>query len=179
VEVLLDMTQFHYIGSQEFTAGGQALEQPSYPDGGSRIGRCLDHILQFTVVYLHSEGNFQISVSGKQTEVRYSGYRRQSFSSEAQRTNVDDVVNIANLAGGVAFEGQHGVIRFHAHTVVDHLDEVFPPILHYYRDGIRSGIDTVFHQLFYYRSRAFYHFARSDFITDIFRKDIDLRHISI
>ena len=61
-------------------------------------------------------------VSSRKRRDRSDG--RQRLAAESQRGDGQQVFGIADLRGGVALEGQHGVVAHHAAAVVGDLDEL-------------------------------------------------------
>jgi hypothetical protein len=76
----------------------------------------------------------------------------------------------------VALEGEQGIVAHHTATVIGDLDELFAASLDLKSDASGACIKRIFEQLFYDRGGTFYDFAGSDFVGDMFRKNVDAAH---
>ena len=101
---------------------------------------------------------------------------RQRLAAKAQSRNVQQVVGVANLRGGVALEGQHGVVAHHAAAVVGHLDELLAAGLNVDADAARARIQRVLQQLLDHRRRTLHHLAGGDLVGYIFGENVDAAH---
>src|SRR5437773_1158128 len=72
----------------------------------------------------------------------------QGLAAEAQRGDAEEFVGAAQLAGGVAGEGQRQVVGGDAAAVVGHADRVGAAALDLEVDAGAAGVDGVFQEFF-------------------------------
>ena len=102
--------------------------------------------------------------------------RGQRLSAKAQGGDVQQVVGIADLRGGVALEGQHGVVAHHAAAVVDDLDQLLASRLDVHANAVGAGIERVLQQLLHHRGGALDHLAGGDLVGYVFGENVDAAH---
>ena len=66
----------------------------------------------------------------------------------------------------MALQGQNGIGRTHARSVVAHADELFAAVFDVDSDAARSGVEGVFDQFLDRVGRTFDDFARRDLVGD-------------
>jgi hypothetical protein len=72
---------------------------------------------------------------------------RECLASEAERCDAADVFGLADLARGVALDGQQGVFAVHPTAVIGHRYPLFPALLDGDPHARRTGVEAVFDQL--------------------------------
>ncbi len=113
---------------------------------------------------------------GLQAQAADGGDRRQRLAAKAEGRDGQQVVGIADLRGGVALEGQHGVVAHHAATVIGDLDELLAAGFDVHTDAPRARIQRVLQQLLDHRGRALHHLAGGDLVGYIFGENVDAAH---
>ena len=88
----------------------------------------------------------------------------QSLPPKSQRGNLQQILHLLDLAGGMAEKSQPDLILGNAVSIVRHPDKGNASFfdLHGYRRS--SGVNGVLHQLLYHRSRPLHHLAGRYFI---------------
>ena len=92
----------------------------------------------------------------------HGGDAGQRLAAEAERADVEKVVEHGQLAGGVALEGQVHLAGRDAAAVVLHADERLSSPLKLDAHARGAGVDGVLQQLLHHGGRALDHFARGD-----------------
>ena len=118
---------------------------------------------------LQREGDAEIPLRrpGEHLHPGHGGDGGQSLSPESQGADGLQVVLRADLAGGVAEEGRLHVAGFHAAAVVGDTDIGHAAVLDLHREGGRSGVDGVFHQLLYHGGGTFHHLAGGNEVGNV------------
>ena len=164
-------------GLEELAPGGDVLEQLAHADGRSAVarGRARRARARERVAFDLDRG---VGVPGGrgQCEAGDAGDRRQCLAAEAQGADLREIVEAADLRGGVALEGQQGVVVPHPRAVVAHLDQLFPAVLEDDVDDRCSGVDGILDELFDDRGRALHDLAGSDLVDEIGREEMDAGH---
>ena len=80
-----------------------------------------------------------------------------------ERRDREQVFDVAQFAGGVALEGQQGVVAQHAAAVVDDADQAASAGFDLDAQLGRPGVERILEQFFDDRSRPLHHLARRRF----------------
>src|ERR1019366_1616009 len=104
------------------------------------------------------------------------GNGRQGFAAEPQGGNRKQILDVAQLAGGVALEGQQRIVAQHAAAIVDDADQPAAAGFHFHAHFHRAGVEGVFEQLLDHRGGTLHHFSGGDFVGDLVGKDADAAH---
>ena len=114
---------------------------------------------------------------------RVSSSRRETEAMEGsasprkpERGDGEQVLDVAQFAGGVAFEGQQRVVAQHAAAIVHDADQPAAAGFDFHPQIGRAGIQRVFEQFLDDRCRPFHHFARGDLVGDLVGKNADAAH---
>ncbi len=113
---------------------------------------------------------------GEQVDAADGGNGGQSLAPEAHGADGGQVLCRAQLAGGVALEGQGGVRGAHATAVVGDPQKGHAPVPDLHRNLGGPGVHGVFQQLFYDAGGPLHHLARGDEVGDMGGKLDDFRH---
>ena len=105
-------------------------------------------------LYLDEGTGLVFGSAGGHLHLGYGAYRSQSFSAETHGAKREEILRLAYLTGGMAFEGQTGVHLAHADTVIDHLQQRATRIANDDLNAFGFGIQAVLHQLFQARGGA-------------------------
>src|SRR5204863_4815383 len=100
----------------------------------------------------------------------------QRLAAEAEGVHAGQVVEGADLRGGVALDGQKSVVVRHAAAVVADFDQLAPAVLEDDVDGDCAGVDGVLDQLFDHRGRTLHHLAGRDLVDEFRGKNLDGGH---
>ncbi len=113
---------------------------------------------------LHLPGLVLAPVARGQGEARNRADRGQGFAAKAQAGDTFQFVQVVDLAGGVARQGQRQVVRRDAMAVVADTQQLDPALLHLDVDTPSTRVQAVLQQLLGHRGRPFDHLAGSDLV---------------
>lgn len=102
----------------------------------------------------------------------HGGDARQGLSSETEKADALELLQRADLAGGMPRHGQRKIVEGDALTVVLHHDPNLPPLGEGNPDVLRPRVEGVLHGLLHHGQRAFHHFSRGDAREDGLRKRV-------
>ena len=88
-----------------------------------------------------------------------------------------EVLEAAELAGGVPLQRQPGVLRPHPRAVVRHADEAEAALLRLDGDGPGARVERVLHQLLHDRGGPLHDLAGGDLVDEPGGQDLDARHV--
>ena len=171
-----DVRQFGLLGAQEFLARGNVVEQVADGDGGAAAQR------RFFAAQHLAAGDFDARAGGLfggagfEQQPRDGGDGRQRLAAEAERGDGEQVLDVAQLAGGVALEGQQGVVAQHAAAVVGDADQAAAAGFDLDAQLGGAGVERIFEQLLDHRSGALHHFTGGDLVGDLVGQDADAAH---
>ena len=100
----------------------------------------------------------------------------QRLAAKSERGDREQIFYVAQLAGGVALEGQQRVVAQHAVAVVGDADQAAAACVHFHANLRRARVERVLQQLFYDRGGALHHLSGRDFIRDGVGENADLAH---
>ena len=103
----------------------------------------------------------------------------QGFAAEAEGGDGEEIVGGAELGGGVALEGEQGVVADHAVAVVGDADEFAAAGFDLDADAGGAGVEGVFEELFDDGGGALDDFAGGDLVRHEVGEDADAAHESI
>ena len=172
-----DMRQFGGLGAQEFAAGGDVVEKIADGDDGAAAERGF-----FAAQHL-AAGDFNARAGGlfggagfeQQPGDGRDGGKR--FAAKSEGGDGEQIFDIAQLAGGVALEGQQGVVAEHAAAIVDDADEAAAAGFHFHADVGGAGVEGVFEELLHDGGGPFDHFSSGDFIGDLIGEDANAAQV--
>ena len=101
---------------------------------------------------------------------------RQRLAAKAQRGDREQILHVAQFAGGVALEGQQRVVAQHAAAVVHDADQPAAAGFHLDAQIGRAGVERVFEQFLDDRSGPFHHLAGGDLVGDLVGENADAAH---
>ena len=108
---------------------------------------------------------------GDHRQARNRPYRSQRFPSKTQGMNIEQVLGVIQLAGGMPANRQHQLVRGDAASIIRHSNQAPACLLHLNVNLTRAGINRVFQQLFNHRCWSIHHLAGSDLGCDCFGQD--------
>ena len=119
--------------------------------------------------YLQLRSHLVICSTGGHFHLCHRAYTRQRLTAETHRTQVKQVLRIADLRGRMTFKRQTCVRHRHSRTVVRHLDKRLACIANKHTDTASTRIKRVLNQLFQTRCRALNNLTRSNLIGNTIR----------
>ena len=148
VKFLFDVCELHLVGLEEVSAGGHVEEEVFDGDGGA-VGAGDGRMFLDVGTFDKDEGAHLVGGGlGFELHVRDGRDGGEGLTAEPLGADVEQVVGLAQLRGGVPLEAEARVVKRHAFAVVGHLDERFAGILDDELDLGCAGIHGVFEQLF-------------------------------
>jgi len=167
-EQVVDMREFRALGAEEFPSRRHVVEKIAYLDAGAlRVLRrpCL---AQLATVHFQPEGGVGATLAGRQRHPGHRRHRRQCFAAEAHAGHVLEVVETADLAGGVRGHGKLEFVVGDPAAVIAHADKLGATLLDVDLDAQGAGVKAVLDQLLDHRRGALDDFAGGD-LVDQFR----------
>src|SRR5579859_121969 len=171
-----DVAQFGGFGFQEFAARGDAVEQIGDADGGSQRKTRWFYADQLAAGEFYAGALGVFFGARLQEQAGDSGDGGQGFAAKAERGDGEQVFGGAQLAGGVALEGQQRVVVSHAVAVVEDANHALAAGFDFHANRFRGGIERVFEQLLDYGGGPLNNFARGNAVSDSLRQNTDPAH---
>ena len=171
-----DVRQLGLLGAQKFLARGDVVEEIADRDAGAAAERRLLAAQHLAAGDLDARAGGLLLRARFEQQPRDRRDRRQRLAAKAERRDGEQVLHVAQLAGGVAFEGEQRVVAQHAAAIVDDADEA--PSAGFDLDAQlgRAGVERVFEQLLDDRGRALHDFAGGDLVGDLVGENADAAH---
>ena len=114
--------------------------------------------------------------AGFEREAGDAGDGGKGFAAEPEGGDGEQVVGGAEFGGGVAFEGEEGVVLDHAVAIVGDADELAAAGFDFDADAGGAGVERVFQELFDDGCGAFDDLAGGDLVRHEVREDADAAH---
>jgi hypothetical protein len=170
------MRELGSFGAKKFAAGGGVEEEVTNGDGGAgRAGSIFDG-------ENFASGNFEASAggvvgrAGDEFEAGNGGDGGERLTAEAEGGDGEKIVGGADFGGGVAFEGEEGVIADHAATVVGDADEAAATGFDFDADVGGSGVEGVLEELLNDGGGTVDDLAGGDLVSDLVGENADATH---
>ncbi|MCY1360658.1 hypothetical protein D9M69_472930 [compost metagenome] len=161
----LQVVELGLLGAQELAPRRGVEEQVAhFHRSAHRMGRRLHARLHVAALGLHLPGLLGGFGARGQGQPRHRTDRRQRFAAEAHAHHPLEVVEVADLAGGVALQSQRQVIGGDAGAIVAHLEQLDAALLDIHLDAPRAGVQAVLQQFLGHRGRALDHLAGGDLV---------------
>jgi hypothetical protein len=174
-----DVGELGLLGLEELAAGGGVEEEVVDGNGGADGQACVFDAEDVTAGYLDEGAGGFFGNAGFEEKAGDAGDGWQSFATEAQCGDGEEFVGGAELGGGVALEGEKGVVADHAVAVVGDADELAATGFDFDADAGGCGVEGVFKELFDDGGGAFDDFAGGDLVRHEVGEDTDAAHGSI
>ena len=160
----------------ELAAGRQAAEKMADADIGADRTAAFAHLLHCAILDQHLGAGGGAGLPGLQVEPAHRGNARDGLPPESHRRDPLDVLGRPDLAGGMRFQAEDGVVGIHAATVIGDLDQGFAAVLALHGDPFGTGIDRVLDQFLDNGGRALDHLAGGDAVGDFGWQYMDAAH---
>ncbi|MNZ93855.1 hypothetical protein D3C78_1129460 [compost metagenome] len=159
------MIEFGLLGAQELAPRRGIEEQVAdFHAGADRMRRRLHARLHVAALGFHLPGLLGVGGARGHGQARYRADRSQRLAAEAQAHHPLQVFQLADLAGGVARQGQRQVVGRNAAAIVTYAQELDATLLHFDVDAPGAGIQAVFQEFLDHRGGSFDHLARGDLV---------------
>ena len=177
---LLQVVEFGLLGAQELAPCRRVEKQIThFHRSAHRVSGRLHSRFHFAPLGFHLPGLAGIGGTRGQRQTRDGADRGQRFAAKAQAHDSLEIFQIANLAGGMAGQGQRKVVRRYTAAVVANPQQLDPALLDVHLDTTGAGVQAVLQQLLDHRGRAFDHLASGDLVRQPRAEQLDawrLRH---
>ncbi len=171
-----DVGQLGLIGAQKFLACWDIVKEIAHGYGGARRAWVLIAAQQLAARDFDRGARGFLRRARFQQQARDTGNGRQSFAAEAQRRDGGQILDVAELAGGVALKSQKGVVSKHAAAVVGDANEMAAAAFDVDAQVSGAGIERIFEEFFNYGSWSLYHLAGRNFVRDRIGEDSNFAH---
>ena len=129
-----------------------------------------------TRVPVFGGGRLRVGGAGFEGDAGDGGDGGEGLAAETEGGDGEEVVGGAELGGGVAFEGEEGVVADHAVAVVGDADELAAAGFDVDADAGGAGVEGVFEELFDDGGGALDDLAGGDLVGDLIGEDVDATH---
>jgi len=171
-----DVGQLGRLRAQEFPAGGHVIEEVSHGDHRAAAERGFFAAQHLAAGDLDARAGGLLGGAGFEQQARDRRDRWQRLAAEPERGYREQVLHIAQLAGGMALEGQQRVVPQHAAAVVHHADQPPAARFHFHPQVRRAGVQGVFQKFLDHRRRPLHHFPGGDLVGHLVGKNADAAH---
>ena len=171
-----DVGQLGLLGAQEFSAGGHVIEEVAHGDGGAAAERGFFAAQHLAAGDFDARAGGLLGGAGFEQQARDGCDGGQRLAAEPQGGDREQVLDIAQLAGGMALEGQQRVVAQHAAAVVQHADEPPAARFDFHPQVRRAGVEGVFEKFLDHRRRPLDHFSGGDLVGDLVGKNANAAH---
>ncbi len=160
-------------GLEELAARGHVEEEIAHLD--RRAGRAAARGDAGRAAALDADQGalFGVAAARAQLEAAHRGDAGERLAAEAEAAQVREVVHRGDLAGGVAEDGEAGVVAIHPGAVVGDAEEDGAALLGVDADAAGLGVERVLHELLDHARGPLDDLAGSDLVGQIFRQDVD------
>ncbi|EAU65779.1 conserved hypothetical protein [Stigmatella aurantiaca DW4/3-1] len=173
---LLHVLELRLPPAHELQPRGRVVEEVLHRHHRAHTwGRLLD-VEPCPPLHRHPGAHLRLGLGGVQREARHGGDGRQRLAPETLADEVLQVVQLAQLAGGVTLQAQHRVLAPHAMSVIGHDDALQASPLQRHLDRVGPRIERVLHQLLHHRGGAFHHLTGGDLVDEVVSKSGDAGH---
>src|SRR6185437_11736241 len=166
LQKVIDVRELGALGAHELLARGHVVEQVTHFHAGARRMLRGARGLQLAAVHLDAERGLGIALARGEREARHRGHRRQRLAAEAHAGHVFEVVEAADLAGGVRGHRQRQLVGRDAAAVVAHADQPRAALIDVHLDARGAGVEAVLHQFLDHGRGAFDHLAGGDLVDE-------------
>ena len=167
---LYAVREFGGVGFQELAARGRAVKQLFDFDGGALAPR---HRAQLAGPAVEQIGIIQAASPRQYCAISYGIDSGQRFAAKAHGRHALQVVQVADLAGGVALEGDGQLVAQDALAVVFHADQAHTAGQQPQGDLGGAGVQRVVHQFTHHAGGALYDFTRRNLADKFVREFAD------
>ncbi|VFT25795.1 Uncharacterised protein [Pseudomonas aeruginosa] len=172
----LQMVELGLLGAQELAPRRGVEEQVANLDAGPhRVRRRLYPRLHVTALGFHLPGFAGVGGTRGHGQARYRTDRGQRLATEAEAHHPLQVFQLADLAGGVASQGQRQVVGGDAATVVAHSQQLDAALLDLHINAPGTGVKAVFQEFLGHRGGTLDHLTGGDLVRQPRTQQLDTR----
>ena len=100
----------------------------------------------------------------------------QRLAAKTERRDGEQVFHIAQLAGGVALESQHGIVAQHPAAVIGNPNQSPAAVFDFDTKRFSARVQRIFEQLLDHRRWPLHDLARGDLVGNLVGKNADTAH---
>ena len=163
-ECLPDMRELRRRRAQKLAARRHIEEEIAHGDVGAARSARIAHILDFPAENQNFCARHRFGPVGDHRELRNGRDSRERLAPETHRGDGVEILQCAQFARGMPFDGKQCVVAIHPGAVVADANQTATAIDHLHLDARRAGVDGVFNELFEDGRRAFHDLSRGDLI---------------
>ncbi|EHM54527.1 hypothetical protein HMPREF9080_01238 [Cardiobacterium valvarum F0432] len=171
---LLDVGALGALAFEEFFPRRGVVEKVADFDGGA--GRVCGGADGESQMWTDAPGLFLSFGAAGQGGFGDGGDTRQGLAAKAEGSDVFEVVDVLDFAGGVGGEGEGEVVGVDAAAVVADADEFAAAVFDVDIDVGRAGVNGVFDDFFDHRGGAFDDLAGGDLVDEAVGQLLDAGH---
>ncbi len=169
-----DMPHLGLLAAHEFSPRRRIEKEVTHLDRRSLRRSDLPGFFDATALGVYLPSGLRPGGACAQPQARDRGDRRQRLAAKTERRDGEEIILIAHLAGGMALEGEKGVVLVHAAAVVDNADQALAAAFDLDEDIGGAGIDGILHQFLHHRRRPFDHLAGGNLVAQILRENANV-----
>ncbi|OPZ28388.1 MAG: hypothetical protein BWZ02_01315 [Lentisphaerae bacterium ADurb.BinA184] len=162
--------------AEELAAGGEVEEEVADADVGAGCAAAVADVPQLAAFDEDLGAAEVVGAAGLELEMADGGDAGEGLAAEAEGVDAVDVEGGLDLAGGVGFDAEEGVVAVHAAAVVADLDEAAASLLDADGDAGGAGVDRVLDEFLDDGGGAFDDFAGRDAVGGFRWEDVDEAH---
>ncbi|MNZ74185.1 hypothetical protein D3C78_926280 [compost metagenome] len=175
----LQVVELGLLGAQELAPRRGIEEQVThFHRGAVGMRRRLHPRLHVTPLGLDLPGLRRTAAARGQGQSGHRADRGQRLAAKAQAQHPLEILQLADLAGGMAGQRQRQVVRLDAGAVVAHAQQLDAALLDLDVDARGACIEAVLEQLLGHRGRPLDHLAGSDLVGQPRRQQLDPRRLT-
>src|ERR1700730_8683028 len=170
------MSELGGFGLAECAARRHRIKKIGDADGGSRGEPCGLYTDELAACKFHASSLGFFLCARLEQKPRNRSDGRHGFAAKSQGGDRKQIICGAQLARGVAFEGQLSDVVGHDMAVVNDADHALAAGFNLDENRFRAGVERVLEQLLHDGCRALDDFARGDAVGDGFREYANSAH---
>src|SRR6185312_1436372 len=167
LQQVVDVRELGAFGTHELLARGHVVEQVAHFHAGARRMLRGARRLQLAAVHLDAERGLGLALARGEREARHRGHRGQRLAAEAHAGDVFQIIEAADLAGGMRGHRQRQLVGRDAATVIAHADQPRTACLDVHLDARGAGVEAVLDQFLDHGRRALDHLAGGDLVDEL------------
>ena len=161
----LQVIEFGFLGLEKLASRRRIEKQVAHLHRSAhRMRRRLHPRLHVAAFGFHLPGLLGAFRTRGQGQTRHRADGGQGLATKAQAHHLFQVFQLADLAGGMAGQGQGQVVSGDTTAIVAHLEQLDTALLNFHFDTTGARVQAVFQQLLDHRSRPLDHFSGGNLV---------------
>ncbi|CAH0320713.1 hypothetical protein SRABI106_04355 [Rahnella aquatilis] len=172
----IDMGEFGFLSTHEFTAGGRIVKQIQHFNRRAlRMRRRFDRHRHIPSFGIGLPGFILLCGARCQNQARYRADTGQRFATKSEAQDCFQIIKTGDFTGGMTCQRQRQIVFANPAAVVANADKLGATAIDININTRRARIKAVFHQFLHHGSRSFDNFARCYLVSKLRRQYLD-RH---